>query len=226
MNGGKFAASVRVVTTVLILACAADRAAADDNASVETLMEQAAAAGKAAAHDEAIRLYSQAIAREGLQQRAGQWARVCEFGRAMEDYTHVIALAPRHGPAYSLRGYLRGLCGLHAQAVLDHRQAAELADRFNKKDYLAWALQHEADMWRRRGAFDKALAVCVQALEADDYPTVHFRMAWIHLDRGDDAAAKAAYAIFKSKKPSLQGMWPDERIALERLERLSGTAPQ
>jgi tetratricopeptide (TPR) repeat protein len=182
--------------------------------------------------DAALLLYSAAIEAGDLSNgklarchyaRAGQWARHCENGRAIADYTKCIELAPQHGPAYSLRGYLRGISGQYDLAEEDQQIALKLAEVIGWNDYLPWVQQHHADLWRRRGEFDKALKICDQALEKSDYPTIYFRRAWIHLERKDFASAKTDFESFQRERmkqeKSIDTYWPDERIAFERLKR-------
>jgi tetratricopeptide (TPR) repeat protein len=161
--------------------------------------------------------------------RASLWAQVCENGRAIEDFTRSITLDPGYGSSYSLRGYLRGLSGQYDLAEQDHQRAIELADRLTWENYLPWVLQHQADLWRRRGEFQRALDICDQAQQHGDYATVTFRRAWIYLDRGDDARAQAEFekyiARFGRNGESLSNLWPDERIAVDRLQRLDPAPP-
>jgi hypothetical protein len=85
-------------------------------------------------------------------------------------------------------------------------------------------LQHYADLWRRRGQFDKALAFCDKALQAGKYPVVYLRRAWIYLDMGRSVQAKSEFDLFeeemKRQKHSYEVFWPDERDAVSKLREL------
>ena len=144
--------------------------------------------------------------------------------KAVEDFSKSIELNSKNGSAYSLRGYLRGALGQYDLAEKDHIAALELAKDEKWEDYRPWALQHYADMWRRRGEFTKALEYCAQALHEKEYAVVNFRRAWIYLDMGQTAQAKVAYDKFdeemKQQNVSYSGFWPDERSALARLREL------
>lgn len=184
--------------------------------------------------DQAVKLLSEMIDRgevEGdklvnaYRQRASLYAQQSEYGRAMQDFTSAIELDPDLGQAYSLRGYLRGLCGMHKAAMADHAKAEELAEKNRWKHYKAWVLQHKADTLRRQRKFDQAISVCNDALKDSNYATVWFRRAWIYLDMGEWDKAAADFERFKleakRQNHSMALFWPDERIAIQRLTKLT-----
>lgn len=142
----------------------------------------------------------------------------------IDDFSKSIELNPQRGAAYSLRGYLRGVVGRYDLAEKDHQIAIELAKNEKWENYLPWVLQHYADLWRRRGDFDKALTYCERALQLSPYPDVYFRRAWIYLDMGRTTQAKADFDKFeqemKRQEISYDGFWPDERGAISRLREL------
>lgn len=142
----------------------------------------------------------------------------------IDDFSKSIQHNPKHGQSYSLRGYLRGTIGQYDLAEKDHVTAIDLAKEQKWEDYLPWVLQHYADLWRRRGEFDKALLYCEKALQARDYAVVYFRRAWIYLDMGQSGKAKADFEKF-DQEMQRQGVsygvfWPDERGAISRLREL------
>jgi len=142
----------------------------------------------------------------------------------IDDFSKSIEVNPKRGAAYSLRGYLRGVVGQYDLAEKDHQTALELAKDEKWENYQPWVLQHYADLWRRRGDFDKALTYCERALQLSPYATVHFRRAWIYLDMGRTAQAKADFDKFeqemKRQGVSYDVFWPDERGAISRLREL------
>lgn len=142
----------------------------------------------------------------------------------INDFSKSIQLNPKRGAAYSLRGYLRGVVGQYDLAEKDHQFAIELAKDEKWESYLPWVLQHYADLWRRRGEFDKALAYCERALQLKPYSAVYFRYAWIYLDMGRTTQAKAYFDKFEQKmkheETSYNVFWPDERGAISRLREL------
>jgi tetratricopeptide (TPR) repeat protein len=142
----------------------------------------------------------------------------------IDDFSKSIQLNPRFGYAFSLRGYLRGTIGQYDLAEKDHLAAIDLAKDQKWEDYLPWVLQHYADLWRRRGEFDKALMYCEKALQAREYAVVYFRRAWIYLDMGRTSQAKSDFEKFdqemKKEGISYDIFWPDERGAISRLREI------
>ena len=144
--------------------------------------------------------------------------------RAIDDFSKGIELNPKLGSAYSLRGYSRGVLGQYDLAERDQQIALELAKNEKWENYQAWVLQSYADLWRRRRDFEKALTYCEKALLLKPYALVYFRRAWIYLDMGRHAEAKADFDTF-AQEMERQGIqytvfWPDERGALARLREL------
>jgi tetratricopeptide (TPR) repeat protein len=140
--------------------------------------------------------------------------------KAINDYSKAIELDPKLGRAFSLRGYLRGVVGQYDLAEKDHEAAIKLAKDQKSEDYLPWVLQHYADLWRRRGDFARALKYCDQADRARRASVVTFRRAWIYLDMGKTAEARAEFQKFmqESKGQDLRTFWPDERGVISRLQ--------
>jgi tetratricopeptide (TPR) repeat protein len=145
--------------------------------------------------------------------------------KAIGDFSKAIELDPKLGRAYSLRGYLRGAVGQYDLAEKDHQAAVDLAKDQKSEDYLPWVLQHVADLWRRRGDFARALKYCDQADRAKKLPAAAFRRAWIYLDMGKTAQAKAEFQRFlkESDEQDFRVFWPDERGAISRLQELRQT---
>jgi tetratricopeptide (TPR) repeat protein len=141
----------------------------------------------------------------------------------IDDFSRSIEHRPRGG-AYSLRGYLRGVIGQYDAAEKDHEAAMDFAKDETWPNYRPWVMQHHADLLRRRGEFDKALALCEKALQINPYADVYFRRAWIYLDMGRTVQAKADYDKFAQEMQaqgiSYEVFWPDERGALSRLREL------
>jgi tetratricopeptide (TPR) repeat protein len=142
----------------------------------------------------------------------------------IDDFSKSIELNPSRGGAYSLRGYLRGVVGQYDLAERDHQAAVDLAKNEKWEDYRPWVLQHYADLWRRRGVFDKALEYCERALQVSPYAAVYLRRAWTYLDMGRKSEAKADFERFqvemKRQNISYDALWPDERGAVSRLREL------
>lgn len=197
------------------------------------LMNKGEAAAKAAKYDEALQAYAEAIKANDLNpsqlalvyyKRASVLGYLGENIKGIEDFSKSLELNPKLGYAYSLRGYLRGAIGQYDLAEKDQQAALDLAGSVNSPTYQPWVLQHYADIWRRRGQFDKALEFCERALKLNDYPSVHFRRAWIYLDMNRHAEAKAAFKIFEQAMArqgvSYASFWLDERGAIERLRKL------
>jgi len=142
----------------------------------------------------------------------------------IDDFSKSIRLNPRLGAAYSLRGYLHGVVGQYDLAERDHLAAINLSKDHEWEEYLPWVLQHYADLFRRRGDFEKALDYCEKALQGREYASVHFRRAWIYLDIGRTTSAKADFEKFEQEMRKQGGsyevFWPDERGAISRLREL------
>jgi tetratricopeptide (TPR) repeat protein len=143
--------------------------------------------------------------------------------RAIADFSKAIELDRKLGRAFSLRGYLRGAIGQYDLAEKDHQAALALI-RQQRSDDLPWALQHHADLWRRRGDFARALKVCDEAERAGKWPATAFRRAWIYLDMGKTSEASAEFQRFMkdSQGQDFKLFWPDERGAISRLQELRG----
>jgi tetratricopeptide (TPR) repeat protein len=147
-----------------------------------------------------------------------------ENEKGVAEFSGCIALDPRNGYAYSLRGYLHGVIGQFDLAQADHESALALVAEIRKPIYEPWVLQHYADLWRRRGEFEKALALCERALKLQETPHVHLQAAWIRLDMKQPAQAKAEFQKFE-RVMRLQGdpyskFWREERRVIERLRQL------
>lgn len=190
-------------------------------------------AEQAGNRNEALEAYTQAIKAGDLTpkqlafayyRRGGVHGALGNNISGIEDFSKSVEMNPRLGSAFSLRGYLRGTVGQYELAEKDHLAAIDLAKENDWEDYLPWVLQHYADLWRRRGEFDKALAYCDKALQAKEYAVVYFRRAWIYLDMGRNAQAKAEFEKFdkemKLQNESYAMFWPDERGAIGRLREL------
>lgn len=196
-------------------------------------VKQGQAAERAGNRNEALRAYTEAIQAgdlTGTQLAFAYYRRGSVRGflgdnvNGIADYSKSLELNPKLGAAWSLRGYLRGVVGQYDLADQDHRAAIDLAGEQTADTYLPWVLQHYADLWRRRGEFDRALATCERALAAKEYPTVFFRRAWIYLDMGKTAQARTEFERFeqaaRQQQLSYDVFWPDERGALSRLREL------
>jgi len=195
----------------------------------------AAAAEQAGNRDEAIRLYTLAIQSGDLAgtqlahvyfRRGSLRGYLGENGPAIEDFSNAIRHDPSHGSAFSLRGYLRGIAGDYGAAESDHRSALELAPATQgRSTYLAWALQHYADLRRRQRRFDEALELLGKALADSDFADAYFRRAWVRLDMGQIEAARGDFEHFARTalrdQRSIDVYWPDEREAIRRLEQLT-----
>jgi tetratricopeptide (TPR) repeat protein len=197
------------------------------------LMAGAEAAAKAGDHDGALRRYTEAIAASDLNasqlalayyKRGGVYGYLGENIKGIQDYSKSLELNPNFGYALSLRGYLRGAIGQYDLAEKDQQAALALAGSVNSPTYQPWVMQHYADIWRRRGEFDKALDLCARALQINEYNSVYFRRAWIYLDMNRLAEAKAEFARFEKEMQrqgnSYASFWLDERGAIERLRKL------
>lgn len=198
------------------------------------LLKKGQVAHSAGRHNEALEAYTQATHASDLTRKGHAYAYyrrgsirgyLGENIKGINDFSKSIELNPKNGSAYSLRGYLYGTVGKYDLAEKDHLAAFKLAKFKEWEDYVPWVLQHHADLWRRRGDFKKALAYTSRALQAHDYDTVYFRRAWIYLDMGKKAAAKADFVRFeremKRKGTSYSRFWPDERSAIARLRELN-----
>jgi len=151
----------RMIAVVLALACAA----LGLGGGVD-LMNQAEAEAKAGNHDAALRTYTEAVKATDLSKaqlahayykRGGVYGYLGENIKGIADYSKSLELNPNFGYALSLRGYLRGTIGQYDLAEKDQKAALALAPSMNSPTYQPWVLQHYADIWRRRGQYDKAL---------------------------------------------------------------------
>jgi tetratricopeptide (TPR) repeat protein len=219
---------VQIALVVAVLSCGGkqDEGGAD-------LINKGLQAEKAGKRTEALDAYTRAVQASDLTReqltyayyrRGGVKGALGDNISAIEDFSKSIDLDPKFGPAYSLRGYLRGVLGEGDLAEKDHLAATNLGMDAGVKDYLPWVLQNYADLWRRRGQFDKALAICDKALQAGKYPVVYFRRAWIYLDMGRTVQAKSEFDLFeeemKRQKHPYEVFWPDELDAISKLREL------
>ncbi len=147
-----------------------------------------------------------------------------EDAKGVDEFTKCIELDPKDGYALSLRGYLYGAMGRFDPAEEDHKAALALVSAIRNPNYEPWALQHYADYFRRRGDLARALALCDQAAQLNEYPHVFLQRAWIYLDMGRGADAKAEFRTFEQIMTRLGGSyskyWRDERALIERLRKL------
>jgi tetratricopeptide (TPR) repeat protein len=225
---------VQIALVVAGLSCAnrSDPIADKQDEGGVDLIKKGIQAEKAGKRTEALDAYTRAIQASDLTdeqltfayfRRGGVKGALGDNISGIEDFSKCIVLDPKFGPAYSLRGYLRGVVGEDDLAEKDHLVAINGKDD-RVEDYLPWVLQNYADLWRRRGQFDKALAICDKALQAGKYPVAYFRRAWIYLDMGRIAQAKSEFEVFeaemKRQNHSYEVFWPDERDAISKLREL------
>lgn len=194
---------------------------------------EARAAGRA---NDAITAYTKAIKAadtseedraEAYRRRGGAWGFLGENINGIADFTEALKLAPDMGAALTLRGYLRGVVGQYEAAEKDQRAALALAAKITYPEYKPWVLQHYADLQRRRGEFDAALKTCDEAAAAaGGLADIHLRRAWIYLDMGREADARAERDKFLGKETdtTFASYWPDERGAIDRLKQLTADA--
>src|SRR5262245_8348395 len=190
------------------------------------------AARAAGRTNDAIAAYTKAIEAKDISKadragayrgRGGQWGFLGENIKGIADFTAALKLAPEMGQALTLRGYLRGVVGQYEAAEKDQRAALALVSKITFEGYKTWVLQHYADLQRRRRDFETALKTCDEAAAAGDLADVHLRRAWIYLDMGRDADAKAERDKFLALETDVafSSYWPDERGAIERLKQLN-----
>jgi tetratricopeptide (TPR) repeat protein len=234
---------VQIALVLAVLSCAnssdpikkgteAANAGKQDEGGVD-LIKKGIEAEKAGKRTEALDAYTRAVQASNLTReqltysyfrRGGVKGALGDNNSAIADFSKSIDLDPKFGPAYCLRGYLRGVIGEGDLAEKDHLDAINLGKADGVEYYLPWVLQNYADLWRRRGQFDKALAFCDKALQAGKYPVVYLRRAWIYLDMGRTVQAKSEFDLFeeemKRQKQSYDIFWPDERDAVSKLREL------
>jgi len=178
----------------------------------------------------ALTAYSEAVKAADLfdTQRAYAYSRMGSIRaylgdniKAIDDYSKAIQLNPKLGSAYTLRGYLRAAIGQYEAAEKD-QQTALKQTKDQRPDYIPWVLQHYADLWRRRGDFERALEYCARADRAGRRIEVTFRRAWIYLDMGKTEEARIEFRKFMqdARGEDLKTYWPDERGAISRLREL------
>jgi tetratricopeptide (TPR) repeat protein len=220
--------SSRIIALVLAFACASFGLAGGVD-----LIGKADAEAKAGNHDAALRIYTEAIKATDLTKaqlahayykRGGVHGYLGENVKGIADYSDSLKHNPNFGYALSLRGYLRAAIGQYDLAEADQKAALALTGSTNSPTYQPWVLQHYADIWRRRGQYEKALELCAQALQLNEYPSAYFRRAWIYLDMGRLADAKTAFQKFEAEMvrqgTPYSSFWLDERGAIERLRKL------
>jgi tetratricopeptide (TPR) repeat protein len=223
---------VQIALVVAGLSCANRSDPKQDEGGVD-LIKKGLQAEKAGKRTEGLDAYTRAIQASDLTReqltfayfrRGGVKGALGDNISGIEDFSKSIKLDPKFGPAYSLRGYLRGLVGEDDLAEKDHLVAINLGKDDRVEYYLPWVLQNYADLWRRRGQFDKALDLCDKALQAGKYPVAYFRRAWIYLDMGRTVQAKSEFEVFeaemKRQNHSYEVFWPDELAAISKLREL------
>jgi tetratricopeptide (TPR) repeat protein len=197
------------------------------------LIRAGEAAQRAGNMNAALTAYAAAIQSSDLtaSQRAYAFAKrggvrgyLGEAVRGIDDYSRAIELDSLLANAHSLRGYLRGVIGQYDLAEKDQLAAIALSRSQQSNDLVAWELQHYADIWRRRGDYDQALAYCDKAEQLKPRADATFRRAWIYLDMGRLEQARAEYqkfVVLEAAESSAGGQyWPDERGAIGRLQEL------
>ena len=219
--------------TLLLLAAAGTAIAQPPASPGHALLEQAERAKLASDLDEALRLYSAAIAAGDLDrpaltrahiERGGVQAHKGDNTKAIRDFSAAIALDPDFGSAYVLRGYAYALQGRFELAKQDYDVAIRLAPG-QRVGYLSWVSTHVAEALRRQGRLEAALAAARSAAKMKGArPAVHFRIALVLLDAGRVEDARREYRLFengmRAKKLSYDEFWPDELESMRRLRAL------
>jgi len=152
-------------------------------------------------YDEAIRLYTKAIASGDLSQeklsevynrRGNAWYSKFNGERALADYNKAIKVNPKNSFAYSNRGNLWFWRRDYNPAMADFNKAIEL----NPKDDFTY--YHRGDLWFMKGDYDRAIADYNKEIElnpkdADVY--VSRAVAWENKRDYDRAIADYSKAI-------------------------------
>jgi tetratricopeptide (TPR) repeat protein len=127
-------------------------------------------------YDEAIRLYTQAIAAGDLSQenlhvayvnRGSAWHRKGDYDRAIADYTKAIELDPKYTIAYYGRGLSCQNKGDYDRAIADYTKAIELDPKYaSAYNNLAWLLAVCPESKYRNGV--KAIKLAKKSVELKD----------------------------------------------------------
>jgi tetratricopeptide (TPR) repeat protein len=152
-------------------------------------------------YDEAIRLYTQAIASGDLSQenlsiaynnRGNTWQKKGDSDRAMEDYDKAIKIDRNDAYAYNNRGLLWEKKGDSYRAITDYDKAIELDPRY------AHAYNNRGLSWYAKGDYNSAIADYTKAIELDlmyTYAYVNRGKAWYAKRDYDHAFADYSKAI-------------------------------
>jgi tetratricopeptide (TPR) repeat protein len=186
-----------VILSVSLMACLTSPAWAggldDANIGMAALRQQN--------YDEAIRLFTNAIASGELSQkqlssvyplRGLAWSNKKDYDKAIADYTKGIEINPQSAEAYGGRGDAWYGKGDYAKAIADYTKAIEI----NPKD--AGSYHNRGLAWYVKKDYDKAIADFTKAIEINpkDAGSYHNRgLAW--QGKGDGVKAIEDYAKAK-----------------------------
>lgn len=121
-------------------------------------------------YDEAIRLYTKAIASGELSQdylsiayinRGRSWYFKKDFDKAIADFTKAIEIDPKDADAYYARGLVRHIKGDYDKAIADYTKVIEINPKRAK------AYKARGFCWEAKGQYDKAKADYAKAKEID-----------------------------------------------------------
>jgi len=133
-----------------------------------------------------------------------------DFGRAIGDFTRVMALKPDKADAFYFRGSAFNAVGRPEEAFRDLGRAIEL-----KPDF-AEALMLRGTIRAAHGQYDTALVDLDRALEVNPGdPTVHMVKGMVYEEQGRNDDAIAAYESYIS----LVGTDPAMAVEVEAMEQ-------
>ena len=161
-------------------------------------------------YDEAIRLYTKAIASGELSRdelwrvyvsRGWDWSLKGDHDRGIADITKAIELEPRCAPCYLQRGLVWQLKGTYDRAIADHNKAIELDPQYAfAYRGLSWLLAVCPQSKYRNGAKAINLATKAVELRGNAFDINTLAAAYAEAGRFQDAIRTEERAIAKLKE--------------------------
>jgi len=134
------------------------------------------------------------------------------LGPALAAYEHVRQLDPKHKDLDRVIGTVQEDMGDKAGAVASYRKALQNApDDLSAANNLAFVLADSG------GNLNEALQIATDALrKAPDSPVLQDTLAWIHVKRGETAAAVSILSSLTRKHPNIMMVRYHYAVALLR----------
>ena len=151
--------------------------------------------------EERIKLYTAGLTLnprmvEGYVKRGNAYSYICEYNKAIADYSKAIKLKPNYAKAHYLRGVAYGKKGEYNEAIIDYTKAIELNPGDAETCYNRGKLYEETDEYDK-AIKDFSMAIKLEPKHADAYG---YR-ATLYRDKGEYRKAIADYSMEIELRP-------------------------